>query len=113
VAGGRAGFDRDWRSCYKYGCTQEEENSLLTVPTSFKRRLKVEWQNYKERSQVYGLAICATSAITGLVFLLGVLRKSYWALAMPVIIGFLGALYVAFWIGRALITTPLEPPAQD
>jgi hypothetical protein len=79
----------------------------------FKRRLKVDWQNYKERSQVYGLAICATSAIAGLVFLLGVLRKSYWALAMPVIMGFLGALYVAFWIGRALITTPLEPPAQD
>ncbi len=73
----------------------------------------MEWQNYKERSQVYGLAICATSAIAGLVFLLGVLRKSYWALAMPVMIGFGGALYVAFWIGRALITTPLEPPAQD
>jgi hypothetical protein len=47
------------------------------------------------------------------VFLIGVLRKSYWALAMPVIVGFLGALYVAFWIGRALVTTPLEPPAQE
>jgi hypothetical protein len=32
---------------------------------------------------------------------------------MPVIVGFLGALYVAFWIGRALVTTPLEPPAQE
>jgi hypothetical protein len=45
--------------------------------------------------------------------LVGVLKKSYWALALPVIVGFGGALYVAFWIGRALITTPLEPPAQE
>jgi hypothetical protein len=73
----------------------------------------VEWKNYKERSQVYGLAICAGSVFAGLVFLLGVLRRSYWALAMPVVVGFLGALYVVFWIGRALVTTPLEPPAQD
>jgi urea transporter len=62
---------------------------------------------------MYGIVICAASAIAGLVFLIGVLRKSYWALAMPVVVGFLGALYVAFWIGRALITTPLEPPAPE
>jgi hypothetical protein len=62
---------------------------------------------------MYGLAICAASGIAAVVFLFGVLRKSYWALAMPVVMGFMGALYVAFWIGRALITTPLEPPAQE
>jgi len=62
---------------------------------------------------MYGAAICGGSIIAAIVFLLGVLRKSYWALAMPVIIGSMGALYVAFWIGRALITTPLEPPAQE
>ena len=73
----------------------------------------MEWNSYRERSQMYGLAICGASAVAALVFLVGVLRKSYWALAMPVIVGFLGALYVAFWIGRALITTPLEPPAQE
>ena len=62
---------------------------------------------------MYGAAICGGSIIAAIVFLLGVLRKSYWALAMPVIVGSMGALYVAFWIGRALITTPLEPPAQE
>ena len=62
---------------------------------------------------MYGAAICGGSIVAAIVFLLGVLRKSYWALAMPVIIGSMGALYVAFWIGRALITTPLEPPAQE
>ncbi len=66
-----------------------------------------------ERSHTAGMIICAISAITGLVFLMGVLRRSYLALAVPVTVGFLGGLYIAFWIGRALITTPIEPPADD
>jgi len=66
-----------------------------------------------ERSHTAGMIICAVSIITGLVYLLGVMRKSYLALALPVTAGFLGALYISFWIGRALITTPIEPPADD
>jgi hypothetical protein len=66
-----------------------------------------------ERSHTAGMIICALSAITGLVFVIGVLRRSYLALALPVMAGFLGALYISFWIGRALITTPIEPPADD
>jgi hypothetical protein len=27
--------------------------------------------------------------------------------------GTLGVLYIAFWIGRALLTTPIEPPSDD
>lgn len=66
-----------------------------------------------QRSRTYGLIICVLSVLTGIVFLGGVLRRSYMALAIPVTAGFLGALYVAFWIGRALVTTPIEPPADD
>lgn len=66
-----------------------------------------------ERSHTAGMIICAISVITGFVFVLGVLRKSYMALALPVTAGFLGALYISFWIGRALVTTPIEPPADD
>ncbi|MBI5284421.1 MAG: hypothetical protein HY874_04925 [Chloroflexi bacterium] len=66
-----------------------------------------------ERSHTAGIIICALSAFTGFVFLIGVLRRSYMALALPVTAGFLGALYIAFWIGRALVTTPIEPPADD
>ena len=66
-----------------------------------------------ERSHTAGMIICAVSAITGLFFTIGVLKKSYMALALPVMAGTLGALYIAFWIGRALITTPLEPPSDD
>lgn len=66
-----------------------------------------------ERSHIYGMIICITSILTGIALLTGVLRRSYWALALPVMMGSLGALYVAFWIGRALITTPIEPPADE
>ncbi len=66
-----------------------------------------------ERSHFYGLIICAATIFTAVSFLLGVMRRSYLALALPVTGGFLGALYVAFWIGRALISTPIEPPADD
>ena len=66
-----------------------------------------------EKSHTYGIVICAVSVFTGFVFLVGVLRRSYMALALPVTAGFLGALYIAFWIGRALVTTPIEPPADD
>jgi len=66
-----------------------------------------------ERSHTYGMVICAMSAFLALVFSIGVMKKSYYALALPVLGGTLGALYIAFWIGRALITTPIEPPSDD
>ena len=66
-----------------------------------------------ERSHAYGIVICAISVITAITFVIVVLRKSYMALALPVTAGFLGALYISFWIGRALVTTPIEPPADD
>jgi energy-coupling factor transporter transmembrane protein EcfT len=72
-----------------------------------------EQHEMAERSHVYGLMICAVAILTAVTFLAGVMRRSYWALALPVTGGFLGALYVAFWIGRALIATPIEPPADD
>jgi hypothetical protein len=66
-----------------------------------------------ERSHFYGMIICAVSIFSAVIFLAGVMRRSYWALALPVTGGLLGGLYVAFWIGRALIATPIEPPADD
>jgi hypothetical protein len=66
-----------------------------------------------ERSHTYGMVICAMSAFMALIFGIGILKRSYYAVALPVMGGTLGALYIAFWIGRALITTPIEPPADD
>ena len=73
----------------------------------------MERNDLAERSHVYGLFICATAIFTAMTFLTGVMRRSYMALALPVTGGFLGMLYIAFWIGRALMSTPIEPPADD
>ena len=66
-----------------------------------------------ERSHTYGMVICAMSAFMALIFGVGIMKKSYYAVALPVAGGTLGALYIAFWIGRALITPPIEPPSDD
>ena len=57
----------------------------------------------------YGTIISAVSVLLGLIYLVGLLRRSYWALALPVTAATMGALYIAVWIGRALMTTPSEP----
>jgi hypothetical protein len=66
-----------------------------------------------EKSHQAGLIICAGSVFAAVVLLIGIMRRSYMALALPVAVGSLGALYIAFWIGRALVTTPIEPPSDD
>lgn len=57
----------------------------------------------------YGAIISAISVLAGLVYVVGLLRRSYWALALPVTAATMGALYISLWIGRALMTTPSEP----
>lgn len=57
----------------------------------------------------YGAIISAISVVVGLVYLAGLLRKSYWALALPVTAATMAALCISLWVGRALMTTPDEP----
>lgn len=57
----------------------------------------------------YGAIISAASVVVGLIYVVGLLRRSYWALALPVTAATMGALYISLWIGRALMTTPSEP----
>ncbi|HEX6031998.1 MAG TPA: hypothetical protein VFY90_11255 [Tepidiformaceae bacterium] len=57
----------------------------------------------------YGAIISAVSVVVGLIYVVGLLRRSYWALALPVTAATMGALYISLWIGRALMTTPSEP----
>jgi hypothetical protein len=52
------------------------------------------------------MLVLAVVAVAGLLFSGGLARRSYWALALPVAGGVFSALYVALWIGRALIMTP-------
>jgi len=61
-----------------------------------------------ERTRMYGILISAIAVFVGLVYGIGVLKRSYWALALPVTAATAGALYITLWIGRALIATPTE-----
>ena len=60
-------------------------------------------------ARYYGRILSLVSAATALLFLIGVLRRSYLALAVPVAALVLGAAAVSLLIGRLLITTPDYP----
>ncbi len=63
-------------------------------------------------SRIQGLLICVGTILAAVVFLIGLFLKSYWALAIPVAIGFLWLLGLAFWIGWTLLTIRVEPPRE-
>ena len=70
-----------------------------------------------DRSRLYGAIICGIALAMGAVLVEGVRRRSYWAVAAPLLVVSLGVLSVAFWIGWTLFMTqlrPLEPlPGSD
>ncbi len=59
----------------------------------------------------YGLLLTVIGAVFGSVYAIGLLRRSYWTLALPVGAVTLAGVGVALWIGRLLMTTPDEPQA--
>jgi hypothetical protein len=67
-----------------------------------------------QRARLWGIAMlgAATAALAALVE--GLRRRSYWAIALPVIAFSTGALYILVWVGKVLATssradfTPLE-----
>jgi len=64
-----------------------------------------------ELARRYGTIITIASGVSAALFLLGIARRSYVALAVPVGALVLGGLGMAAWIGRLLMTTP-EPPEE-
>lgn len=60
------------------------------------------------RSRQLGQAIIAASGLSVLLFLLGVMRRSYLALALPVAAGLAVASALGFWIGYTMATTKWE-----
>ena len=62
-----------------------------------------------ELTRRYGAIMCAVAAVGGLIYIIGLMRRSYWALALPVSAITLGGLAVTAAIGRLLMTTPEEP----
>jgi hypothetical protein len=66
-----------------------------------------------DRSRLWGALLCAAILGVGAVFLWGVSIRSYWALAIPVMVGFLGILALAFWVGWTILTIKTTPPVTD
>jgi len=59
----------------------------------------------------FGAIMTVLSVVSALLFVAGVARRSYVALAVPVGVVVLGGLAVSTWLGRVLMTTP-EPPEE-
>ena len=64
-----------------------------------------------ERSQTTGAVLMAVPSILMLIFTLGVFRKSYMALALPVLAAVGAVSGVLFWIGYTMVS--MEPDMAE
>jgi hypothetical protein len=66
-----------------------------------------------DRSQTTGALIMAGAAIELLIFTIGLFRKSYLAIAMPVTGAMAALSALAIWVGWTMMTTPSDMPETD
>lgn len=64
-------------------------------------------------SRTQGGLICVGVVVLGAWFLLGVLKESYWALALPVALLVFFALGLTFWVGYTIATVEVEPYDEE
>ena len=62
-----------------------------------------------DSSRTQGGIICGVVAVLALLFLGGLLRESYWAVAIPVAVLTFFVLGLAFWVGWTIMTIQVEP----
>lgn len=62
-----------------------------------------------DSSRAQGGLICVGVVVVGLLFLAGILARSYWALAIPVAALVFFALGLTFWVGWTIATIRVEP----
>ena len=60
-----------------------------------------------------GALICVAAAVAALAFVGGVLRESYWALALPVAGLTLFVLGLVFWVGWTILTVRVDPEEAE
>ena len=65
-----------------------------------------------ETSRTQGWAICAAAGLAALLFIVGILNGSYWALAIPVSILTLFALGLVAWVGYTIATIQVDSDAS-
>jgi hypothetical protein len=66
-----------------------------------------------DRSQTTGILIMAGAVLEMLLFLYGAARRSYMAVALPVMAAVAAASALAFWVGWTLLTTEEEVPELE
>ncbi len=66
-----------------------------------------------DMSRLWGGLLCLAIIIIAILFLWGIFQQNYWALAIPVMIGFFGLLGMAFWIGWTILTIKTVPPEPE
>jgi hypothetical protein len=66
-----------------------------------------------ERSQTTGVLIMAGAVLEMLLFLYGAARRSYMAVALPVMAAVAAVSALAFWVGWTLLTTEEEAPELE
>jgi hypothetical protein len=66
-----------------------------------------------DRSQTTGMIIMAAAALEMLLFLYGAARRSYMAVALPVMAGVAAVSALAFWVGWTLLTSEPEIPELE
>lgn len=67
-----------------------------------------------DASRLQGRAIAGGAALLGLLFLIGILNRSYWALAIPVAVLTFFVLGLAGWVGWTIATIQVEPePVEE
>lgn len=65
-----------------------------------------------DRSRLAGAMIMAASMVEMLLFLYGAARRSYMALALPIMGALAGVSALAFWIGWTMFTAEGELPEE-
>jgi hypothetical protein len=66
-----------------------------------------------DRSQTTGILIMAGAVLEMLLFLYGAARRSYMAVALPVMAAVAAVSALAFWVGWTLLTTEEEVPELE
>ena len=61
-----------------------------------------------ERTQLFGLLIVAGTAMEMILFLWGIVRRSYMAVALPVLGAMTALNLLTLWVGWTMLTTEAE-----
>lgn len=62
----------------------------------------------QETTRAQGWAICGGAGMAALLFLIGIVKQNWWALAIPVAIVTLFALGLVAWVGYTIATIQVE-----